>query len=302
MNTLPQLIRDTSFLSRPLLRQGKVRDIYDLGEKLLIVATDRVSAFDVVLPGGIPGKGVILTGISAHWFAQVRHLGPHHLISTEVADLPEDLKPFGDKLLGRFMLVEKCTIFPVECVVRGYLVGSGWKDYLQTGAVCGHHLPAGLQQAQTLPTPLFTPATKAESGHDENITEERARAILGDAVFEEVKRRSHALYRFGHDTLADQGIIMADTKFEFGDHNGEVLLVDEILTPDSSRFWPRESYRVGTSPTSLDKQFIRDFLDGQDWDKTPPGPELPEAVARTTLDKYVDIYRLITGAEPPLAR
>lgn len=303
--SLPPLVRDTGFLPLPLLRQGKVRDVYDLGEHLLIIATDRVSAFDVVFPGGVPGKGVLLTQIAAWWFAELaRELPdcPHHLLSTDIADLPTVLAPYADRLRGRFMLVRKLRILPVECIVRGYVVGSGWKDYQRSGEICGHRLPVGLRQAEILPAPIFTPATKAEQGHDENIPEAQAEAIIaeiaGPGCYSEVRRRSQAIYEFGRRTLARRGVILADTKFEFGlDQDGRLLLADEILTPDSSRMWPESGYRTGISPPSLDKQYLRDYLETLTWHKQPPAPELPAEVIRTLFDKYREVHQLITGSE-----
>jgi phosphoribosylaminoimidazole-succinocarboxamide synthase len=274
-------------------RRGKVRDVYDLGDRLIIVATDRISAFDWVLPTGIPDKGRILTRMTLFW---LNYLGvPNHLISTDVADMPPEFQSAGEDLTGRTMLVKKTQVVPVECVVRGYLAGSGWKEYQQTGAVCGISLPAGLQQSQQLPSPIFTPATKAESGHDENISWEEMLAITDADLGEQLRHKSVDLYRRAAEYARKRGIIIADTKFEWGRlPDGELILIDEVLTPDSSRFWPADQYRPGISPPSFDKQFVRDWLEQTDWDKNSPPPPLPLEVVERTRQKYLEAYEHLT--------
>ncbi|HKM58049.1 MAG TPA: phosphoribosylaminoimidazolesuccinocarboxamide synthase [Chthoniobacterales bacterium] len=269
---------------------GKVRELFDLGETLLIVATDRISAFDCILPDPIPGKGEVLTQLSAFWFMKF-HQVPNHFITADFAQFPESLKPHAEPLRGRSMIVRKSTPLPVECVVRGYLAGSGWKDYQQSGTVCGIKLPSGLEQAAQLPVPIFTPATKAQSGHDENITWAKCREILGVKNATTVRDLSLAIYSEGSLYAAHRDIIIADTKFEFGlDNNNEIILIDECLTPDSSRFWPAANYSAGKSPLSFDKQFVRDYLETLNWDKTPPAPSLPPEVIEKTAQKYQDAY------------
>lgn len=279
-----------------LLRQGKVRDIYGTEEgKLVLVATDRVSAFDVVLSPGIPGKGVILTQLSNFWFSRLGQQVPNHLVATEREKLGE---PFSreEALAGRAVLVTKLAMVPVECVVRGYLVGSGWKEYQETGRVCGIVLPAGLRQAEELPSPIFTPATKEETGHDQNISFDRMVELVGGELAEKLREFSLAIYRQAAAYAQERGIIIADTKFEFGlDEQGRVVWADEALTPDSSRFWPLESYEPGSNPPSFDKQFVRDFLESCGWDKKPPAPELPESVVEGTRARYLEAYTKLTG-------
>ncbi len=279
------------------VRRGKVRDIYDLGEKLAIVASDRISAFDVVMPTGIPNKGKILTQISAFWFEWLGDGVEHHLetLVTSVDDLPEAMKPHADTLIGRTVIVPKAEVVPIECVVRGYITGSGWKDYLATGTVCGIQLPAGLKQCDQLPTPLFTPATKAESGHDENISFEQAAAICTDGVMALLRDRSLEIYRTASDYARQRGVIIADTKFEWGKVGEKYLLIDEVLTPDSSRFWPADEYEPGRDQNSFDKQYVRNYLETLDWDKTPPGPELPAEVVANTTARYIEAYEKLTG-------
>jgi phosphoribosylaminoimidazole-succinocarboxamide synthase len=272
------------------IRSGKVREVFDLGENLLIVATDRISAFDCIFPDPIPGKGEILTQLSAFWFRRFRKV-PNHFITADIAEFSENLDPYAKSLQGRSMLVKKSTPLPIECVVRGYLAGSGWKEYQESATVCGVHLPPSLQQAARLPEPIFTPATKAESGHDENISWEKCCAILGSEVATAVRDISLAIYSDGSSYALERGIIIADTKFEFGFHNGEILLIDECLTPDSSRFWPVDTYRVGISPPSYDKQFVRDYLETLDWDKNPPAPHLPPQIIEKTAGKYQEAFR-----------
>jgi len=273
---------------------GKVRDIFAVDEHLLLVASDRISAFDCILPTAIPQKGEVLTRLSAFWFEQFDFL-PNHIVSTDFSDFPVALKPFQFQLEGRSMLVKKAAPLPVECVVRGYLAGSGWKEYVQTQSVCGIPLPKGLEQAGLLPETLFTPSTKAASGHDENISWDECRRLLGDSVAEQVRAHSVRLYETARILAAEKGIIIADTKFEFGLLDGEVILIDECLTPDSSRFWPSAGYAPGMSPSSFDKQFVRDYLETLTWDKTPPAPELPEEIVVRTQAKYIEAYERLTG-------
>jgi phosphoribosylaminoimidazole-succinocarboxamide synthase len=278
------------------LRSGKVREVFDLGETLLFVATDRLSAFDVVLPDPIPHKGAVLNQISAFWFKRFDMI-PNHLITADFEEFPKALQPFNEQLAGRSMIVRKTTPLAVECVVRGYLAGSGWNEYQETQSVCGIKLPAGLKLASQLPEPIFTPATKAEQGHDENIDMKRCAQILGDEIANRVKKLSLEIYSRGREHAAQKGIIVADTKFEFGIVDGELLLIDECLTPDSSRFWPKDEYVVGQSPPSFDKQFVRDYLETLDWDKTPPAPRLPKEVIEKTSAKYLEAFRRLTGSE-----
>ena len=276
------------------LRSGKVREVFDLGETLLFVATDRISAFDCILPEGIPDKGAVLNQISAFWFQKFTFV-PNHMIAVQF-NIPE-LDPFSAQLRRRSMIVRKTEVLPVECVVRGYLAGSGWKDYQETGQICGHKLPAGLQLADQLPEPIFTPATKSESGHDQNIDWAECCRILGEDRAQQVRDLSLRIYNAGREHAASCGIIVADTKFEFGIVGNQLLLIDECLTPDSSRFWPADQYVVGTSPPSYDKQFVRDYLETLDWDKTPPAPSLPlEVIAKTTA-KYHEAFIRLTGAD-----
>jgi phosphoribosylaminoimidazole-succinocarboxamide synthase len=295
---------DIAGVQLPLVRRGKVRDVFAADDDhLLIVASDRISAFDHVLGSGIPDKGRILTQLSAFWFATLAPLTAHHLVSTDVGDFPAAAQAAAADLAGRSMLVRRTSPLPVECVARGYLEGSGWKDYQATGAICGHQLPAGLRQCDRLPEPIFTPATKAESGHDENISEAEAARLLGDDVFAQVKALTLALYRAGSEHAAAQGILVADTKFEFGlvagDEDAQVLLIDEVLTPDSSRFWPADQYTPGRPQPSFDKQFVREYLERIQWDKQPPVPALPDDVVARTREKYLDAFARLTGT--PLA-
>ncbi len=276
----------------PKIRSGKVREIFDLGQDLLIVATDRISAFDCILPDPIPGKGEILTQISAFWFIKFHQI-PNHFVTADFKEFPEALIPHSDLLRGRSMLVRKSIPLPIECVVRGYLAGSGWREYQETGTVCGIHLPPGLELAARLPEPIFTPATKVESGHDENISWTRCCEILGLEKAITVRDRSLTIYNEGRLHAADRGILIADTKFEFGLYRNEILLIDECLTPDSSRFWPADSYKVGASPFSYDKQFVRDYLETLDWDKTPPAPSLPLEIIEKTARKYQEAFHLL---------
>jgi phosphoribosylaminoimidazole-succinocarboxamide synthase len=268
---------------------GKVREVFDLGETLLIVATDRISAFDCILPDPIPGKGEILTQLSAFWFGRF-HQVPNHFITVDFEQFPERLKPHAELLRGRSMIVRKSTPLPVECVVRGYLAGSGWKEYQHSGKICGIKLPPGLEEAAQLPVPIFAPATKATSGHDENITWTKCREILGAKNATTVRDLSLAIYSEGNLYAGHRDIIIADTKFEFGTYKNEIILIDECLTPDSSRFWPAENYGAGKSPLSFDKQFVRDYLETLEWDKTPPAPSLPPEVIERTAQKYQEAY------------
>jgi len=278
------------------VRSGKVREIFDLGDSLLFVATDRISAFDCILPNPIPSKGAVLNQISAFWFKKFDFVQNHQL-AVDFADFPASLKKFEAQLAGRSMIVKKAQPLAVECVVRGYLVGSGWKDYQKTGKVCGHALPPGLRQAEKLPKTLFTPSTKADVGHDMNIDWEETCKIVGEKIATQIRDLSIRIYEAGREYAAGKGIILADTKFEFGLLDGKVILIDECLTPDSSRFWPADEYAVGSNPPSFDKQFVRDYLETLDWDKTPPAPPLtPEVIAKTS-EKYRDAYKRLTGAE-----
>jgi len=286
---------ETQFSGIPLLKRGKVRDIYDLGETLLLVATDRISAFDVIMPEPIPDKGRILTAISLFWFDVMADLIPNHLITSDVSRYPEACLPYAKTLAGRSMVVKKAEPLPIECVVRGYLYGSSWKEYAAGGGPTTEHLPTGLQMADRLPEPIFTPATKAESGHDENLTEAEARDYVGDTMYEELRRRSIAIYRNGTEYAAERGIILADTKFEFGRVGDEIILIDEVLTPDSSRYWPADAWAPGATMPSFDKQPVRDWLETQDWDKTPPAPPLPDEVVTNTVQRYTDVYERLTG-------
>lgn len=271
-------------------REGKVRDVYDLGDRLVIVATDRVSAFDWVMPNPIPGKGVLLTKLSLFWFDFLKV--PNHLLSTDIADLPAEFQPFSEQLTGRTMLVRKTSVVPFECVARGYILGTGWKEYQKSGTVCGIPLPAGLPLAAKLPEPLFTPATKAESGHDENVTFEVMANAVGAELAAELRDRTLDVYRGAAAYTESKGIILADTKLEWGRlPSGELILIDEVLTPDSSRFWPADSYRPGISPPSFDKQYLRDWLETSDWDKSSPPPELPPEVVAKSAEKYAEAVR-----------
>ena len=286
-----------SFLELPgikKLRSGKVREVFDLGETLLFVATDRLSAFDVILPDPIPHKGAVLNQLSAFWFKRFDEID-NHFITADFDEFPQELRAFRDQLTGRSMIVRKTTPLPVECVVRGYLAGSGWKEYQESQSVCGIKLPSALKQGSKLPEPIFTPATKAESGHDENIDMKRCAEILGQEIADRVKKLSLEIYSKGRDHAEKKGIIVADTKFEFGAVDGKLLLIDECLTPDSSRFWPKDQYAVGQSPPSFDKQFVRDYLETLDWDKTPPAPSLPQDVIVKTSAKYVEAFERLTG-------
>ena len=285
----------TEMAGIPEPRRGKVRDIYDMGDTLLFVASDRISAFDVVMPNGIPDKGKVLTGLSLFWFDLMKWM-PNHLVTADVSKYPEKLGKYSGDLQGRSMLVKKAKPLAIECIVRGYITGSGWKDYQENGTVCGIPLRKGYKQAEKLDDALFTPSTKAELGtHDENISIEKAREIVGAKFADKAKKLSLKVYNTAADYAKTKGIILADTKFEFGILNDDLILIDEVLTPDSSRFWPADQYILGGSPPSLDKQFVRDYLESLNWDKTPPAPELPDNIVMKTRDKYLDAYRSITG-------
>ncbi len=277
------------------LKSGKVREVFDLGDRLLFVASDRLSAFDVIMPNGIPRKGEVLTQISYFWFAQTESFQPNHLLSRANDPLPENLQPFAGQLARRSMIVKKCQPLAIECVVRGYLAGSGWKEYQKSQTVCGIKLPPGLKESSELPEPIFTPATKAETGHDENISFAEAAKIVGADIAEEARAKSLKIYNSARDYARKRGIIIADTKFEFGLFDGKLILIDEVLTPDSSRFWPADQYQPGRGQPSFDKQFVRDYLETLDWNKTPPGPVLPPDVVAKTSAKYLEAYERLTG-------
>lgn len=295
MSALPEAVLRTDIEGLPFLGRGKVRDLYDAGEHLLIVTTDRLSAFDVVFGQGIPGKGVVLTSLSKFWFDRLGSIVPHHLVSTDLADMPPEVRRQESTLAGRTMLVRKCTVFPVECVVRGYLIGSGWKDYRETGAVCGISLPPGLRMADRLPSTIFTPATKATTGHDENIDFARMGSIVGEETAGTLRSLSVEVFETASAYALERGILLADTKFEFGrDAGGAITLIDEVLTPDSSRYWPKEDWKPGSSPPSFDKQIVRDHLETTDWNKSPPPPPLPEEVVRRTAARYREILERLT--------
>jgi phosphoribosylaminoimidazole-succinocarboxamide synthase len=289
---------DTRLNGLPPHRKGKVRDIYDLGDTLLLVATDRISAFDYVLGSGIPDKGKVLTQLSAFWFDRTRHIVPNQVVETDASRYPPELHRYADVLAGRSMLVRKTSPVPVECVARGYLSGSGWKDYLASGAVCGIPLPAGLRESDRLPEPIFTPATKATSGHDINISEEEAGRLVGAQLIQRLRSLTLALYQYGAAHAERCGILLADTKFEFGlTGDGEILLIDEVMTPDSSRYWPKDQYEPGRVQASFDKQFVRDYLERINWNKQPPVPSLPDDVVAHTRAKYREAFRRLVGRE-----
>ena len=290
-------ILETKIPVLPLWRRGKVRDVYDMGERLLIVTTDRLSAFDVVLPTPIPDKGRVLTQLSLFWFRLLADVIPHHVVTSDMGAYPEPLRAYRDQLEGRSMIVAKTEPLPIECVVRGFITGSGWKDYKQTGSLCGIALPAGLRESERLEPPIFTPSTKAEQAHDENISYETVEMMIGAARAREVRDVALALYTRARAHAESRGILLADTKFEFGVKDGRLVWIDEALTPDSSRFWPKAGYEPGRSQPSFDKQYVRDYLETLRWDKTPPGPVLPEDVVARTRAKYREAYALITGAE-----
>ena len=284
--------------SLPKLKSGKVREVFDLGDSLLFVATDRISAFDCILPTGVPMKGKVLNQLSAWWFSRTSHIIPNHMITTSWEAFPKALNPYKDQLRGRSMIVQKAKPLPIECVVRGYLIGSGWKEYKESGLVSGMRLRPGYRMADRLDEPLFTPSRKAETGHDENISFDQVEKMIGKELAGRLKTNSLAIYKHAFEYALKQGIIIADTKFEFGLMNNQLILIDEALTPDSSRFWPVSSYAPGQSPPSFDKQFVRDYLETLAWDKTPPAPALPENILGRTRDKYVEAFKLLTGFEP----
>jgi phosphoribosylaminoimidazole-succinocarboxamide synthase len=296
---MPQEVVLQTNLPLPLFGRGKVRDTYDLGDHLLMVATDRLSAFDAILPNGIPDKGRVLTLLSAFWFGRTGEIVPNHLITIETADLPESLSASAEMLAGRFMLVRKAQRLDFECVVRGYLAGSGWLDYQRTGAVCGVKLPVGMRQADELPEPIFTPATKAETGHDINISLEEMKNSVGEDLGQAIADVSLAIYRAAATYALDRGIIIADTKMEFGLFDGQLILIDELLTPDSSRFWAVGEYAPGGSPPSFDKQYVRDWLERSGWNKLPPAPALPDEVVTGTTNRYREAYEWLTGETLP---
>jgi phosphoribosylaminoimidazole-succinocarboxamide synthase len=295
--TQSPVVLQTNIPGVPAPKRGKVRDIYDLGDRLLIVVTDRISAFDVIMPNGIPDKGVVLNQISSYWFKMVEGVIPNHVISTDISTLPEPFQKAKDQLINRSMIVKKAKPLPAECIVRGYLTGSGLKEYQKTGKVCGIELPTGLVESSRIAEPIFTPSTKAEQGHDLNISFEEMKKVLNDdGLAAKVKEVSLEIYRRGRDLADTKGIIIADTKFEFGLLNGHLILIDEVMTPDSSRFWPKDDYKEGVSQKSFDKQFVRDYLETlKDWNKTPPGPKLPDEIVAKTREKYVEAYERITG-------
>lgn len=290
---MSSVVSQTDFPGLKLRGRGKVRDIYDLGDWLLIVATDRLSAFDVVLPTPIPDKGKVLTQLSLFWFEKLAHVVPHHLIRTR--NFTGELAPFAAQLDGRAMLCRRTEPVPIECVVRGYISGSGWKDYQKSGAICEIPLPQGLRESDKLPEPIFTPSTKAVTGHDENISFEQTVEVVGRPLAEQLRETSLAIYKQARDYAAERGIIIADTKFEFGMKDGELIWIDEALTPDSSRFWPADQYSPGKAQPSFDKQYVRDYLERIGWNKQPPGPALPADVVAGTRDKYRESYQRITG-------
>jgi phosphoribosylaminoimidazole-succinocarboxamide synthase len=296
--TYAAALLQSSLSDLKLVRRGKVRDVYAVDdEHLLIVATDRISAFDCILPTAIARKGEVLTSLSKFWFEKLAHIVSNHLVTTTIEEMPGSVER-AENIKSRSMLVRRAKVFPVECVVRGYLVGSGWKDYLRIGEVCGHKLPENLLESAELQEPIFTPSTKADEGHDENISEEQVRGMIGTETTDRLREISLRLYSEARAYALSRGIIIADTKFEFGrDKNGEIILVDEVLTPDSSRFWPAESYSPGRSQPSFDKQFVRDYLETLDWDKRPPAPPLPAEVAKATTARYLEAYRLLTGED-----
>ena len=291
------ILTSTDFKDLKLFKRGKVRDVYDLGDKLLIISTDRVSCFDVVLPCGIPYKGEVLNRLSCFWFAFIKDIVPNHLISQDIERYPAELKKYKDTLLGRSMLVLKTKPLAVECVVRGYLSGSGWKEYKEKQTVCAIQLPPGLLESDKLPEVLFTPSTKADIGHDINVSQKYADELVGSDIALKLKNISIAIYKKASAYALSKGIIIADTKFEFGLYNDRVILIDEALTPDSSRFWPKNKYKLGKSQPSFDKQFVRDYLESLDWDKTPPAPKLPPEIIEKTSEKYLQAYRKLTGSK-----
>jgi phosphoribosylaminoimidazole-succinocarboxamide synthase len=294
---MPSAILFTEFTDLKLFKRGKVRDVYDLGDKLLIISTDRISCFDVVLPCAIPYKGNVLTGLSSFWFDFIRDIVPNHFITSDVEKYPSELKKYQQQLRGRSMLVLKTKPLPVECVVRGYLSGSGWKEYKEKQSVCGIKLPVGLLESDKLPEVIFTPSTKADVGHDMNVTQEYVEKSAGRDIADKLKKISIAIYQKASDYALTRGIIIADTKFEFGIYDNKIILIDEVLTPDSSRFWPKDEYKPGKAQPSFDKQFVRDYLETLTWNKTPPAPKIPDEIIQKTAQKYLEAYRRLTGKE-----
>ncbi len=292
-----QAVLATDLPGATVRRQGKVRDVYEYDEGILLIASDRISAFDCVMPNGIPEKGKVLTQLSLFWFKQLADVAPNHIISADVKDFPAAVAPFADMLEGRAVLCRRADVVPIECVARGYLTGSAWKSYQQSGEICGHKLPAGMLESDRLPEPIFTPSTKAESGHDENISREECAGIVGAETAKWLEETTLTLYQRGADYAAERGLILCDTKFEFGVIDGELSIVDEMLTPDSSRYWDAEAWQPGKSQKPFDKQLVRDYLDSLDWDKEPPAPELPPEIVAQTRQTYRTIYRRITGEE-----
>ncbi len=290
------MVDDLEIKGLKLFKKGKVRDVYDLGDKLLLVASDRISCFDFILPTPIPDKGKILTKVSSFWFSFLKDTVENHLISTNSEDLPDQLKSYKERIADRFMIARKCEVVPFECVVRGYLSGSGWKEYKTKQSICGINLPSDLGESAKLPEPIFTPATKAETGHDENVDFDYMKKEIGVELAEKIRGISISVYNKAVGYAQERGVIIADTKFEFGICNGKLILVDEVLTPDSSRFWPKDQYQAGRPQASFDKQFVRDYLESSGWDKTPPVPTLPLEVVGKTQEKYKQVLKLLTGA------
>lgn len=290
-----KVIKFTRLPDIDFFKRGKVREIYDLGDKFLMIATDRISCFDVVLPTPIPYKGKVLTKLSAFWFEFTKDIIPNHFLTTRIEEFPERLQKYKEILVGRSMLVRKVRPIPIECVVRGYLSGSAWREYKKTHSICGVKLPAGLKESDKLPYPIFTPATKEESGHDVNVTQEYIEKVVGEKVATTLKEVSISLYKKACLYAESKGIIIADTKFEFGFLNGDIILIDEVLTPDSSRFWPKEAYLPGKPQPSFDKQFVRDYLESLGWDKKPPAPNLPEEIVTQTTQRYLQVLTMLTG-------
>ena len=289
------VVTDIQLPTLKLFKKGKVRSVYEFGDHLLMVSSDRISAFDYILNQGVPNKGAVLTQLSVFWFERFKDLMKSHFVSVNIEDFPKETHQYADILSGRSMWVKKTELIEIECVVRGYLVGSGWKEYQQTGTVCGISLPKGLKQASKLPQPIFTPAIKASSGHDENIPVAKMRDILGNDLTQILENKSMALYQAAYEYALQKGIMIADTKFEFGLLGDDVILIDEIFTPDSSRFWPKEGYQEGMSPPSFDKQIVRDYLEGSGWDKNPPIPDLPNPIIEKTSQSYQQIYKILVG-------
>jgi phosphoribosylaminoimidazole-succinocarboxamide synthase len=287
----------TDFKGLKLFRRGKVRDVYDLGESLLIISTDRISCFDVILPNGIPDKGRVLTSISCFWFDFIKDIVPHHLITADTDKYPEAVRKYSASLAGRSMLVHKTRPLPVECIVRGYLSGSGWKEYQKTGSICAIRLAPGLKESSELPEIIFTPSTKADEGHDQNVPQRYVEDLLGREMADTLRHLSIDVYRKASEYALSQGIIIADTKFEFGIRDGKVIIIDEVLTPDSSRFWPADIYRPGRAQPSFDKQYVRDYLESLDWNKQPPAPALPDDIINRTAQKYREAYQKLTGKD-----